>query len=90
MAYSVSILEAGPETSRSNCSTDTVVGVSYQKCDREGPVCCSDIQWERLVSEKEKAVAELEEKHQKQMELIKTELEMAIKNSSSMENEVTN
>lgn len=46
-----------------------------------------DIQWERLMNEKEKAVADLEEKHQKQMELIKTELEMASKNSSSKENE---
>lgn len=61
-----------------------------QKCDPEGPVCCSDTQWERLMNEKEKAVADLEEKHQKQMELIKTELEMASKNSSSKENEVTN
>jgi hypothetical protein len=60
-----------------------------QKCDPEGPVCCSDIQWERLMNEKEKSVADLEEKHQKQMELIKTELEMASKNSSSKENEVT-
>ena len=60
-----------------------------QKCDREGPICCSDIQWERLLNEKEKAVADLQEKHQKQMELIKTELEMASKNSSSKENEVT-
>lgn len=42
------------------------------------------------MNEKEKAVADLEEKHQKQMELIKTELEMASKNSSSTENEVTN
>jgi len=61
-----------------------------QKCDPEGPDCCSDIQWERLLNEKEKAVADLEEKHQKQMDLIKTELEMASKNSSSKENEVTN
>ena len=35
-------------------------------------------------------MADLEEKHQKQVELIKTELEMASKNSSSRENEVTN
>jgi hypothetical protein len=61
-----------------------------QKCDPEGTVCCLDIQWERLMNEKEKAVTDLEEKHQKQMELIKTELEMASKNSSSKENEVTN
>ena len=61
-----------------------------RKCDRECPVCFSDIQWDRLLNEKEKAVADLEEKHQKQMELIKTELEMASKNSSSKENEVTN
>ena len=61
-----------------------------QKCDHKSPVCCSDIQWERLLNEKEKAVADLEEKHQKQMDLIKTELEMASTNSSSKENEVTN
>jgi hypothetical protein len=72
-----------------------------QKCDPEGPVCCSDIQWDRLLNDKEKAVADLEEKHQKavadleekhrnQMELIRTELEMASKNSSCKENEVTN
>jgi hypothetical protein len=61
-----------------------------QRCDPEGPVCCSDIQWERLMNEKEKAVADIEEKHQKQVELIKTELEMASKSSSSRENEVTN
>jgi hypothetical protein len=61
-----------------------------QRCDPEGPVCCSDIQWERLLNEKEKAVADLEEKHQKQMELIKMELEIASKSSSSRENEVTN
>lgn len=58
-------------------------------CDPEGPVCCADIQWERLVNEKEKAVAELEEKHQTQVELIKTELEKASKNNSSRENEVS-
>jgi hypothetical protein len=60
-----------------------------QRCDPEGPVCSTDIQWERLLNEKEKAVADLEEKHQKQVELIKTELEMVSKNSSSRENEVT-
>jgi hypothetical protein len=47
------------------------------------------MQWERLVNEKEKAVAELEEKHQTQVELIKTELEKASKNNNSRENEVS-
>jgi hypothetical protein len=57
------------------------------RCDPAVPVCCADIQWERLANEKEKAVAELEEKHQTQMELIKAELEKA-GNSNSRENEV--
>jgi hypothetical protein len=42
------------------------------------------------VNEKEKAVADLEEKHQTQVELIKTELEKASKNNNSRESEVTN
>jgi hypothetical protein len=42
------------------------------------------------MKEKEKAVADLEEKHQIQVELIKTELEKATKNSISRENEVIN
>ncbi|XP_023711917.1 protein FAM184A isoform X4 [Cryptotermes secundus] len=46
-----------------------------------------DIQWERLMNEKEKAVADLEEKHQTQVELIKAELEKTTKNSISRENE---
>ncbi|KDR07715.1 hypothetical protein L798_02631 [Zootermopsis nevadensis] len=44
-----------------------------------------DIQWERLVNEKEKAVAEQEAKHQTQVELIKIELEKASKNNNSRE-----
>ncbi|PNF29288.1 hypothetical protein B7P43_G08942 [Cryptotermes secundus] len=47
-----------------------------------------DIQWERLMNEKEKAVADLEEKHQTQVELIKAELEKTTKNSISRENEL--
>jgi hypothetical protein len=62
--------------------------MNNMRCDPAVPVCCADIQWERLVNEKEKAVAELEEKHQTQMELIKAELEKA-GNSNSRENEVS-
>jgi hypothetical protein len=40
------------------------------------------------MNEKKKAVADLEEKHQTQVELIKAELEKATKNSISKENEV--
>lgn len=63
--------------------------INNPRCDHEGPVCRADMQWERLVNEKEKAVAELEEKHQTQVELIKTELEKASKNNNSRENEVS-
>jgi hypothetical protein len=42
------------------------------------------------MNEKEKAVADLEEKHQTQVELIKAELEKTTKNSISRENEVIN